>query len=368
MGVKCKDIANYIESIAPSRLAEEWDNVGLMVGDAGREIDRVLTCLDVTSEVVEEAIGMKAQLILSHHPFIFKGLKSIDEGDVKGRLVHRIIRNDLCVYSAHTNLDFAEGGINDYLAGLLDLEEVKNLKEHLSDKLYKVVVFVPEESLDAVRDAMSGSGAGWIGRYSDCSFAAKGTGTFKPLEGTNPYIGSTGKLEKVQEYRLETVVSQWNLHKTVDAIIKVHPYEEVAYDVYPLEIEGKQYGYGKVGTLKSPMELEDFIGLVKRKLGVSSVRLIGKPHGEINNVAVFGGSFDESLIKTVKRKADILVTGDIKYHTALDMTELDMCVVDAGHYGTEHVMAQRLAELIGNAFPQIEAKAAKGSKDPFCIL
>ena len=367
MSVKCDKIAKFIEDMAPTHLAEEWDNVGLMLGSREKEVRRVMVCLDVTSRIANESADKGVDLIVSHHPLIFKGIKRINEQDPKGKIIYKLIKNDISVYSAHTNLDAAEGGINDQLAEILGLKQVRNLKSYKRENLYKVVVFVPEESVDAVRDSMSRAGAGWIGNYSDCSFMVKGTGTFRPLENTNPYIGTHGVLEKVDEYRLETIVPQKDLNRVISAMIDAHPYEEVAYDIYPLQLKGKEYGLGKVGFLETPMTLEDFADMVKGRLNIKNVRVIGSAAGQIRKVAVFCGSFDESWSDVIKEGADILVTGDIKYHTALDIIEMGLCVMDAGHFNTEKIMVSRMVEVLRQNFKDIEVIGNSVEDDPFKV-
>lgn len=365
MGIRFLEIMKYIEDIAPRNLAEDYDNVGLIIGKKEREIKRIMVCLDVTSKVVEEAINKSVDLIISHHPFIFKGLKRINEDDVKGKIIYNLIKNDIAVYSAHTNLDVADGGVNEHLAKVLGICNLQNLKKHRVLKLYKIAVFVPEEDVDKVRDAMSGAGAGWIGNYSDCTFMTKGTGTFKPLEGTNPYIGSKGKLEHVNEVKLETIVPEEKLHTVIDEMIKAHPYEETAYDVYPLNMDGKEYGLGKVGVLKNPETLDSFISIVKEKLNTKNVRVIGSIDKKIEKVAVFCGSYDESCNGAVMSKADVLVTGDIKYHTAVDMTEMGMCVIDAGHFNTERIIVPKLVDILNEQFKELDIFSNNVEEDPF---
>lgn len=366
MSIKCGEIVRFMEEMAPPCLAEDWDNVGLIAGSRNQDIKRVMVCLDVTSKVAHEAVEKKIDLIVSHHPFIFKGLKRITEDDPKGSVVYKLIRNGIGVYSAHTNLDFAVEGINDTLAGLLGLSNIRSLKKYKSEKLYKVVVFVPEAHVDQVRDAMSNAGAGWTGNYSDCSFMVKGKGTFKPLEGTNPYIGSQGNMEKVDEYRLETIVPREKLKNVINAMTEAHPYEEVAYDVYSTEIEGKEYGYGKVGTLIGVQKPESFISFVKEKLNVKNVRVIGNPEKEIGNVAVFCGSFDESMLSKLKG-VDVLVTGDLKYHASLDAAEMGLFIIDAGHFGTERIIVPKLARTLAEKFPLIEVETSVLEEDPIKI-
>mgnify|MGYP000489147085 CR=1 FL=1 len=365
MSVKCSDIILHLERKAPPSLAEEWDNVGLMAGSMKKDVNRIMICLDVTENVVNEAIEKNIDMIISHHPLIFSRLKNINDTTSKGRLLLKLIKNDICVYSMHTNLDVAEGGVNDCLAEALKLKQLKSLSEYKKEKLYKIAVFIPVGHEDAVRDAMSNAGAGWIGKYSDCTFMVHGTGTFKPMEGTNPYIGKSGVLEKVHEIRLETIVPENRMKNVIDAMIKAHPYEEVAYDIYPLEIAGKEFSLGKVGQLDEPLMLDEFIVYVKKSLKTDYIRLIGSVKDKISRVAVFCGSFDESVMGNVKSKADVLVTSDIKYHTALEFLENDMCVIDAGHFSTERVVLKKLADMIIEKYPDLYVVLNTVEEDPF---
>ncbi|WP_010243225.1 Nif3-like dinuclear metal center hexameric protein [Acetivibrio cellulolyticus] len=365
MAVKCGDIIRFMEEFAPPRLAEDWDNVGLMVGSREDEVKKVMVCLDVTPKVIEAASEENVDLIISHHPLIFKGLKRINREDFKGKIVMDLIQKGINVYSAHTNLDVTDGGINQYLSQVLGLKNIKNLKEYKIERLLKLVVFVPKESLDTVRDAMSKAGAGWIGNYSDCSFTTEGIGTFRPQEGTNPYIGTQGNLEKLEEYRVETVASERIIDRVVSAMISAHPYEEVAYDIYPLEIPGKEYGMGCVGEMGSAMQLDSFAEVVKNKLNAGNVRVIGNLDREIKKAAVFCGSFDNDIMGLAKSKADVLVTGDVKYHDALDMLQMGMCVIDAGHFSTERIIVPRLVEILKKKFSGVEVMSNNVEEDPF---
>lgn len=365
MGVTCKDITCFMEELAPQKLAEDWDNVGLLVGNYKKQVKKIMVCLDATLNVVEDAINQNADLIICHHPVIFKGLKSITEDEAKGNLIYKLIKNGLAVYCAHTNLDIADGGVNDCLANVLELSNIKNLKTDKTERLYKIVVFVPEESVDKVRDSMSMAGAGYIGNYSDCSFMVKGTGTFKPLENTNPYIGTRGNLEKVAEYRLETVTTSKDLKRVIEFMINSHPYEEVAYDVYALDSPAKEYGMGKIGTLNRPMSLDAFAAYVKHKLCVEELRVVGDEEKIIEKVAVFSGSFDERLLQIAAEKSDAIVTGDVKYHTALEAAEKGICIIDAGHFATEKVVLPRLINLIKERFEGIDVVLSTVEKNPF---
>ncbi len=365
MSIKCKDIIDFFNIYSPDYLAESYDNVGLLIGSKSRDISRVMVCLDVTMDVVEEAIKKGVDLIVSHHPIIFRGIKKIVSDDVKGNIIYKLIQNNISVYSAHTNLDTTFGGVNDFLAQALNLKNISNLKKHWIEKIYKVIVYVPAESVEEVRTAMCDKGAGWIGNYSNCTFMTKGIGTFMPLEGTNPYIGQKGNLEKVDEYRLETIVPEAKLRDVINVMKRSHPYEEVAYDIFDMKIGGKEYGLGKVGNLKNPLSLEEFITNVKNKLEVDKVRLIGDVNKKINKVAVFCGSFDNDFAPVLKQKADVLVTGDIKYHDAMDMLDAGLCVIDAGHFNTEKVLISRVVELISNEFKELDVFSNNVERDPF---
>ncbi len=367
-GVRCDDIAKFIEEIAPLSLAESWDNSGWQIRDGGKEARKVLLCLDLTLEVAKEAVNKGADMVISHHPLFFKGLNCFDAGTPKGRIALELIKHGICVYSSHTNFDIAEEGLNSELARRLGLENTQSLIKKKEEKLYKLVVFVPPESLDQVREAICREGAGRIGNYSCCTFSTEGTGTFLPLEGTNPYIGRQGKLELVREYRLETVVPEGFISRVVDAMIKAHPYEEAAYDIYPLKIKGKEQGLGKLGYLKEKTRLQDFIGFVKQALGVGTVRLIGPAEKEVSKVAVYCGSFDPDYKCFLSARPDVLITGDVKYHEAVELNQWGLTVLDAGHFHTEKIFVPMLKNVLSSPFEGVEFIESSEEKDPFLHL
>lgn len=368
MTVKCGDIIEYMQELAPLHLAEDWDNVGLIAGSRQNEVKRVMLCLDATSKVVDEAVECNADMIISHHPLIFKEIKKINDDSIVGRRLIRLIRNNISLYSAHTNLDTCECGVNQKLAEVLGLQNIRNLNTYWEDKVYKLAVFVPFTHVDAVREAISREGAGWIGNYSDCTFMTPGVGTFRPLEGTNPFIGSLGNLEKVDEYRLETVVPGCRLKKVVDAMLKAHPYEEVAYDIYPLKINGKVFSLGKIGDVDKKVYLNEFVDIIKDKLNVRHVRIIGEYKGVIERVAVFCGSFDKDWVNLNSKEFDIVVTGDVKYHDALDIVESGRCVIDAGHFATERIILPVLKNMLSGKFENVEFILSSMSEDPFNVI
>ena len=248
--MKLRNLIDKIESKYPTNLAYDWDNVGLLVGDAEEEIDKVLVCLEANEAIVEEAINNNVNLIVTHHPFIFGKMRKITTSDFKGKLIHKLIKNNIAVYSMHTNFDIAFDGLNDYFMEVMGFEDSKILDVTNTETLYKIVVYVPKTHEDKVREALGKSGAGHIGNYSDCTFNTDGKGTFRPLEGTNPFIGEFDKLEVVDEVKIETIVPQRILGGVISAMIKAHPYEEVAYDLYKLENKGSAVGLGRIAALK----------------------------------------------------------------------------------------------------------------------
>ena len=347
MGVKAKEITGWVEQLAPLFLAEQWDNSGWQVGDPTKDVERVMVTLDVDEDVINEAVQKESQLIISHHPLLMKGLKNLRLDDVPGRLLAKLIKNDLGSYAAHTNLDTARGGVNDVLAQKLGLRDVQVLYTTQREKYFKLVVFVPESHLETVMEALRREEAGWIGNYSDCTFQVKGTGTFRPGEGTNPYIGSRGTLECVEEVRLETILPVSIKDNVVKAMLQAHPYEEVAYDLYSLALDGPAKGLGRVGNLDSAVPWEDFVETVKGALGVTGVRYgYNGRETAVQRVAVCGGSGADLWPAARAAGAQVLVTGDIKYHTAKDMLAGGISFIDAGHYGTEKIVVNFLADYL----------------------
>lgn len=350
ISVKCKDIIKVIEQEAPLYLQEDYDNSGLQWGNPETETEKILVCLDFSPEALQKAVVHNARLIISHHPILFKPLKKVHTGFGTGAMLADCIRNDICVYAAHTNFDTAKKGLNDVLARTLALERIDGLKTYHREKRYKLVVYVPEDSIIKVRDAIFKTGAGWIGNYRDCGFSVKGEGTFKPLEGTQPYIGKPGKPETVTEYRLETIVPECRLDTAVEKMLQAHPYEEVAYDIYRLDRTGYEYSLGRAGQLRNSLQPEEFIRYVKDKLNVPYVRTVGslEPR-DIRKIAVFCGSFDGDVEPLLHKRVDALVTGDLKYHDAQRIEQSGIFAIDAGHFHTEKLFVQAISEILKKA-------------------
>lgn len=348
MSLTVAELIKIMDDLAPPGLAEEWDNIGLQVGDLTQTVHRILISLDVDERVIDEAISQKADIIISHHPMFFHPTKNLLYHHPLGKKVRKIIKNDISVFSAHTNLDIVPGGINDFLAELLDLADVEVLAQTKEDKLLKLVVFVPKDYLDQVRNSISEAGAGYIGQYSHCTFAVPGEGTFLPLEGTTPFIGEQGKIEKTAEYRLETMVPPNLLKSVLQAMMKSHPYEEVAYDIYPTALEGIKYGLGRVGSLPRPVSLEQLARMVKATLGIDGLRVVGDADQVISRVAVCGGG-GMSLFNAAKNKGvECFITGDLKFHEGQDALAQGIAVIDAGHYATEALFMPRLTVILKN--------------------
>lgn len=367
MPIKCQTIMGVMEQLAPKTLAESWDNVGLQVGDPQADIDKILVSLDLTGEVVQEAIEQQVNMIITHHPFIFNPLKSIRMDLSSGNIIRQLIQNNINYYVAHTNLDIAPNGLNDMLAEKIGLQETKVLATTGKEPFFKIVVFVPKGYEEDIRKVMGNKGAGWIGDYSHCTFQTSGIGTFKPLENTNPFIGKIGKVEKVEESRLETIVTRKNLSKTLNAIIKAHPYEEVAYDIYPLENQGKIYGLGRIGRYTETIKYYDFIKKIKEVLDLKLLRIAGVKKESIEKVALCSGAGAEYMHRAAMLGVDAYITGDLKYHEAQQAKNLGILVIDAGHFGTESIVIEGLKKYLDKELDQakksIEVLASKVNKD-----
>lgn len=362
-----RDFLLFFENLYPARLAMDWDNVGLIVGNEEKKVEKVLLCLDVTKDVLKEAKDNDVDLIVSHHPFIFKPVKKITNRDLGGRLVLEAIKNDISVITLHTNLDMAKGGVNDALAKRIGISKISNMGKESFDKVYKIAVFVPKKNAQELRSAMSNAGAGHIGNYSHCTFATNGIGTFMPLEGTNPHIGYKNQVEHVEEVKIESVVKGNSLNKVIESIKKTHPYEEVAYDLFETELKSDSYSFGKVGELEKEVYWNEFLDLLKKSLKIDGFRHVGK-RDTIKRVAVFSGSFDSDLKALKECKADVLITGDIKYHMAMDAKQEGVCLIDCGHFATEILVLDELNRVLENKFKNIKILKSKVEEDPFTLV
>ncbi len=362
-------IAAYMEELAPLSFAESWDNVGLQVGAPDREVRRILVALELTTGVVEEAEQAQVNLVVTHHPAIFKPLKALRFDTAAGQRLERLVRAGIGLYAAHTNLDQAPGGTNDTLAAAAGLKEHEVLMKAGEERYLKLVVFVPKGYEDAVRDAMARAGAGHIGNYSHCTFQTPGTGTFLPLEGTNPFLGEQGKLEYADELRLETILPESIAGRVVRAMMEVHPYEEVAYDLYPLANPGRVRGHGRIGRLQQATTLGVLAGRLKEALGIEHLRVVGDLARKVETVAVSAGAGSMVIPHAARRGAQVLITGDVKYHEAQDALDAGLCLIDVGHYASEQIVVRPLAAYLRRRLEQdglsVEVLEAQAGKDPF---
>lgn len=358
------EIFEALERWAPKSLAYDWDNVGLQVGTKGDETSGVLVTLDVNEAVVDEAIEKNINVIVAHHPMIFRPLSSIDFDSVKGKVIKKLIQNNITVYASHTNLDIATGGVNDLLSEAIELENIEPLIPTHTESLVKLVVFTPVDYVQRVVDALSDAGAGHIGNYSHCTFQSPGQGTFKPLEGTNPFIGTEQKVEHVDEKKVETIVKEQDLSHVIEAMTEAHPYEEVAYDIIPLKNKVDTLGIGRIGSLQEEITLHQFLAIVKEKYDVEHVRFVGYPQQKIKRVAVLGGSGEKYIDAAVKAGADAYITGDITFHPAQDAKEVGLAIIDPGHY-IEKIMKAATAHYIKDEFSDLLVVESIVNTEPF---
>lgn len=357
-------VTTYIENWAPKGIAWERDNVGLQIGTSQQELKNILLCLDVNKDVVEDAVKKKCNLIISHHPLLFNPIRNIKPGNKNSDVIVKLIKNNIALYSAHTNLDFTKDGVSFQLAKRLKLKSVKFLR-NLSDNLVKLVVFVPIEYVEKVAEAIHNNGGGIIGEYTNCSFRLIGKGTFRGSDNSNPAIGEKGKLEFVDEVRLEVLVNNFDLPTVISAMKKAHPYEEVAFDLYPLLNENVNFGMGAIGILEKDLTRKEFLEYVSKKLGIKNFRYTSGKNKKIKTVAVCGGSGSDLLNTAILQNADAFITADVKYHTFQD-AEKRILLIDAGHYETEIFILDELKRRLDSFLSKSknEVFIYKGSTSP----
>nr|WP_184244798.1 Nif3-like dinuclear metal center hexameric protein [Gracilibacillus halotolerans] len=361
-------VIKLMERWAPKTLAEEWDNVGLLVGNKSQKVKKIMVTLDVLESVVDEAIEKSVDLIIAHHPLIFPKISQINFSTPKGRVLEKLIKNDISVYVTHTNLDIANGGVNDMMANALQLQQIKPLVPKFSEKLYKLSIFVPKSHVEQLRVALGNAGAGHIGNYSHCTFQTEGTGSFLPLEGTTPYLGEQGKIEHVSEYKIETIVKENDLDKVITTANNAHPYEEMAYDIYPLENKGTTHGLGRIGKSLQEMRLSEYVEVVKEALDIPFVRFTGDKDKIVKKVAVLGGSGKSYIPYAISGGADVYITGDLTFHEAQDAQQDGLALIDPGHYA-EKIMKKGVKEYFDNnkdkLSDEVEIILSEISTDPF---
>lgn len=364
--ITVQDVANYLNSQAHPSYQESYDNAGLMVGNPSSHVSGILTTLDITEKVLDEAIAHNCNMIVGHHPIIFKGLKTLTGKNYVERTVLKAIKNDIALYASHTNLDSVSSGVSAEICKRIGVENYRTLQPK-SGTLQKITVFVPLENREQVMQAMATAGAGGIGNYSNCSFQVEGTGTFQPNSKANPHIGEAGKLERVQEARIEMIFPSHLQRKIVRAMQESHPYEEVAHYIHALENADQNIGLGMIGTLSEPMEERDFLRHVKTQMQTGCVKYTALRQKPIQKVAVCGGagSFLRNIAKA--QGADIFITGDCKHHEFFD-ADGKMIMVDIGHYESEQFTTQLLEKWLQAHFESLPVFASQVSTNPVNYL
>ena len=364
--MKIREIIAALEQFAPLPLQDGYDNSGLQIGLTDVEATGALLCLDVTEKVIDEAIELGYNLIIAHHPLLFKGCKSITGKDYIERCIIQAIKHDLVIYAAHTNLDNTWGGVSHKIAQLIGLKNTQVLAPK-SETLLKLVTFVPSEQAEEVRKALFAAGAGLIGDYDSCSYNLEGEGTFKAGEGTNPFCGTVNKLHKEKEIRIETILPAYLKGKVLAALLKSHPYEEPAFDLYALENSWNRAGAGVVGDLEIPMPEKEFLLKIKELFNVGCIKH-GELRGrEIKRVALCGGSGSFLIPAAIGNQADVFLTGDIKYHDYFGKEE-DILLADIGHYESEQYTKELFYSIIQDLFPNFAVQISKVNTNPIKYL
>ncbi len=359
---KVREIIKALEEAAPLSLQESYDNSGLQVGEPSMEVKAILVTLDVTEEVLSEAEKHGCNLVVSHHPVIFGGLHSLTGKTPAERMVSTALRKDIAIYSGHTNFDAIQGGVSTYMANRLGLSD-QQILDPAGGQLKKLVVFVPHQQLEQVRQAIFDAGAGHIGDYDSCSFNLEGRGTFRGSEGTDPFVGEPGKLHQEPETRLETIVPASLIGSVLKAMIRAHPYEEVAYDIYPLENTDPGRGMGLVGNLPEAMDEKAFLRKVKELFHTGVIRHSALRGLQVQRVALCGGSGSFLLKKAVASRADVFLTGDVKYHQFFDAGD-QIVLMDIGHYESEQFTRELFYDLLKKKFPTFAIRLSETETNP----
>jgi dinuclear metal center YbgI/SA1388 family protein len=364
--MQIKDLTNYLESIAPSNYQESYDNSGLIVGDYNQPITKALISLDCTEAIVDEAIATGSDIIISHHPIVFKGLKRFNGNNYVERVVIKAIANNIAIYAIHTNLDSIATGVNAKICEKIGLSKCKILAPK-NGILKKLCFFVPLASADAVKSAIFNAGAGEIGNYSNCSFSVNGEGSFKANENANPFVGEKGEIHLEQEQRVEVVYPAQAESKIIKVLLAAHPYEEVAYDLYSLSNQHQEVGAGMIGELSEEMDAMEFLKHLKTSMDLTVIRYTQVLPKKIKRVAVCGGSGSFLLKNAISANADVFVTADFKYHEFFD-AEDKLIIADIGHFESEQFTQHLLLDIITKKFPNFAIRLTENNTNPIKYL
>lgn len=361
-----KELVSYLNQIAPFTYQESYDNSGLLVGDPNTEIKGVLVALDCIESIVDEAILHGANVIVTHHPIIFKGLKRITGANYVERTVLKAIKNDVCLIAIHTNLDNVHFGVNHIISEKLGLINVKILSPKVAVN-YKLVVFAPQTHADLLREAMAKSGAGYLGAYDSCSFTSKGEGRFRPDVNAVPFLGKAGELEVVKEVKIEVIVAEHAVSAVLHAMRATHPYEEIAYDLIGLTNTNEYIGSGMIGNLEHGMEAMEFLHFVKRTFHCGTIRYTNPTKSVVKTIAVCGGSGSFLLKDAIRAKADVFITGDFKYHEFFD-AENHLMIADIGHFESEQYTSEWLVAQMKKKFTNFAVRLTSVNTNPINYL
>ncbi len=364
--MKVKEIARYLEALAPHAYQESYDNTGLLTGEPDQEISGVLVTLDCTEEVVQEAIDLGVNMIVAHHPIIFKGLKKLTGSNYVERTVLKAIRNNIALYAIHTNLDNIHTGVNKKIGDKIGLKNLRILLPK-KDSLSKLVTFIPQSNVDAVMKALHKAGAGQIGNYKNCSFKVAGTGTFMPNDHANPHIGLANQQESVAEVRIEVLFPRAKEVRIIEALKNTHPYEEVAYYLTPVDNENQEVGSGMIGELDQPMEPIEFLRRLKSSMNLNTIRHTRLLDKQTKKVAICGGSGSFLLQQAIHCGADFFVTSDFKYHEFFD-ADGKITIADIGHYESEFFTKELIVELLKENFPTFAVNFSITDTNPIRYL
>ncbi|MBU1373918.1 MAG: Nif3-like dinuclear metal center hexameric protein [Bacteroidetes bacterium] len=360
------ELTSYLEEIAPLNYQENYDNAGLIVGSSDREIKKALISLDCTEAIVDEAIQQNCDIIISHHPIVFKGLKKLNGNNYVERVIIKAIENKIAIYAIHTNLDSVLSGVNAKICEKIGLQNCQVLSPK-SGLLKKLVFFVPLAKADEVKTAIFNAGAGNIGNYSECSFSINGFGTFKGNESSNPFVGIKNELHQENETRIEVIYPAIAERKILSALLASHPYEEVAHDIYSLDNSLQDVGSGMVGELENEMDGIDFLHLLKKNMGLIVIRHTEILNKKIKRIAVCGGSGSFLLKKAIQAKADVFVTADFKYHEFFD-ADRKILIADIGHFESEQFTQELLLQFITKKFPNFAVRLTENNTNPIKYL
>ena len=364
--MKIKEIVSFFDTEYPFSFQESYDNSGLQIGDPEKEVNSALVCIDVTEQVLDEASAMDADIIISHHPLIFGGIKRITGQNYVQRIIHRAIQNDIAILSVHTNLDAFSGGVNSMISDKLGLKKQQVLMP-LQGKLLKLVFFVPIANAEEVRNAVFEAGAGVIGNYDKCSYNLEGKGSFRAGHGTNPYVGEKGEIHFEEEVRIETILPGHLAKKVVNALIGAHPYEEVAYDLYPLDNTWNHAGMGMIGEFEEPLEELSFLNLLKKVFHTGCIKYTELRNRNIHKVALCGGSGSFLINVAIASGADAFITSDLKYHQFFD-AEGKILIADIGHYESEQFTKEIFYDMLTKKFPKFAVRLSEVNTNPINYL